>query len=60
MRTKNNNNKEIRKALVDKGIRYYEAATACGVSLYTFSHWLQVELPTEKKQAILKVIEGIK
>lgn len=56
---KNNNNAEIRKALIDKGIRYYEAATACGVSLYTFSHWLQTEMNPEKKQKVLKAIESI-
>lgn len=60
MKQKNNNNAEIRKALIDKGIRHYEAATACGVSLYTFSHWLQTEMKPEKKTEVLKAIQGMK
>lgn len=60
MTTKNNANADIRKALIDKGIRHYEAAQACGVSLYTFSHWLQIEMKPEKKAEVLKIIEGIK
>ena len=60
MASKNTANADIRKVLIDKGIRYYEAAEACGVSLYTFSHWLQVEMKPEKKTEVLKVIEGIR
>lgn len=59
MRKKNTANADIRKVLIDKGIRYYEAAKACGVTLYTFSHWLQTEIKPEKKEKILKAIEGI-
>ncbi len=58
-RKKNTANLDIRKLLVEKGIRHYEAATACGVTLYTFSHWLQVELPEEKKERILQAIEQL-
>lgn len=60
MTTKNTANADIRKVLIDKGIRHYEAAEACGVSLYTFSHWLQTEMKPEKKTEVLKVIEGIR
>lgn len=60
MTTKNNANADIRKVLIDKGIRHYEAAQACGVSLYTFSHWLQIEMKPEKKAEVLKIIEGIR
>lgn len=58
--TKNTANADIRKVLIDKGIRHYEAAQACGVSLYTFSHWLQTEMKPEKKTEVLRIIEGIK
>lgn len=58
--TKNTANADIRKILIDKGIRHYEAAEACGVSLYTFSHWLQTEMKPEKKTEVLRIIEGIK
>lgn len=60
MASKNTANADIRKVLIDKGIRHYEAAEACGVSLYTFSHWLQTEMKPEKKTEVLKVIEGIR
>lgn len=60
MTTKNTANADIRKILIDKGIRHYEAAEACGVSLYTFSHWLQTEMKPEKKTEVLRIIEGIK
>lgn len=60
MAKKNTNNKEIRKALVEKGIRHYEAAEACGVTCYTFSHWLQTEMKPEKKKEVMAVIKGIK
>ena len=59
MRKKNNANADIRKLLVDRGIRHYEAAEACGVSLYSFSHWLQIEMAPEKKAQVIKAIESI-
>lgn len=60
MPSKNNNNAEIRSYLAEKGIRHHEAATACGVTLYTFSHWLQQEMKPEKKREVLKALKGIK
>ena len=60
MTKKNNSNADIRKVLTERGIRHYEAAQACGVTLYTFSHWLQVEMKPEKKATVLKAIESIR
>ena len=60
MAGKNKCNAEIRNLLSKKGIRHYEAAAACGVSLYTFSHWLQIEMKPEKKKEIMKIIRGIR
>lgn len=60
MARKNTANADIRKVLLEKGVRHYEAAEACGVSLYTFSHWLQTEMKPEKKTEVLNVIEGIR
>ena len=54
------NNMEIRQAIEKKRLKYYEVAEACGVSLYTFSHWLQTEMKPEKKTEVLKIIEGIR
>lgn len=53
-------NAEIRQAIKNHGFKHYQVATACGVSIYTFCHWLQVELSDKKKQRILEVIEGMK
>lgn len=60
MTKKNTANADIRKILLEKGIRHYEAAEACGVTLYTFSHWLQTEMKPEKKTEVLNIIEGIR
>lgn len=51
-------NTEIRKAIAGKGLRHYEVANALGVTVYTFSHWLQSELPEERKDRILKAIDN--
>ncbi len=56
----NTNNMEIRQAIEKKRLKYYEVAEACGVSLFTFSHWLQTEMKPEKKTEVLKAIKGIK
>ncbi len=56
----NLNNLEIRKAIENKRLKHYEVADALGVSLFTFSHWLMVELSPEKKERILKAIDDIK
>lgn len=52
-------NKDIREAILKKRLRYYEVAQAMGVSAYTFSHWLEKELPEEKKNMILNKIDSI-
>lgn len=54
------NNIEIRQAIEKKRLKYFEVAEACGVTSYTFSHWLQTEMKPEKKTEVLKVIEGIR
>lgn len=52
-------NKEIREAIGTKRLKYFEVAEACGVCITTFSHWLQRELPEEKKQQILATIDKL-
>lgn len=59
MRERPKANREIRDLLALRGIRFYTAAQYCGVSYSTFSHWLQVELPTDKKLEIMNVINSI-
>lgn len=53
-------NMEIREMLTKRGIHHYEAAEACGVTCYTFSHWLQTEMKPEKKREVIAAIKGIK
>lgn len=54
------NNLEIRTAITKRRLRYCEVAQALHIHPVTFSKWLQLELPPEKKKAILEVINGIK
>lgn len=52
-------NIDIRLAIVNKRLKNYEVAAACGVSEFTFSRWLREELPQEKKKRILDAIESL-
>jgi len=52
----NINNIEIREQIEKRRLKHFEVAAACGVNPATFSRWLQLELPDEKKKEILKVI----
>ena len=54
------NNKEIREKIEKKRLKHYEVAQAIGITQYTFSHWLQTEMDTEKKSIVLKAIDSIK
>lgn len=53
-------NIEIREKLKSEKIKQYELANFMGVSRYTFSVWLSLELPEEKKAKIMKAIEEYK
>lgn len=50
-------NLEIRQAIAKKRLKHYEVAKALGVSATYFSHLLQTELPKDKQQEILEVIQ---
>lgn len=56
----NLNNIEIRQAVANKRLRFYEVAEAMGISRYTLSTWLSKELSEEKKAQVLSAIEQIK
>ena len=58
MNKANNHNADIRKAIIDKGMRHYQVADAMKISTYTFTHWLQRELPPDKKKRILEAIKN--
>ena len=55
-------NADIRAAIQRAGLKHYEAAALCGVSQYTFCHWLQIELSEAKKAEVLTAIttNGVK
>ena len=52
-------NNDIRREIDRRKLKHKQVAAACGVSSYTFSHWLQQELKPERKEKILKAIESI-
>ena len=52
-------NAEIRAALKEHGLKYWELADALGISPYTLSVWLRHEMPPTKKERILKVIREV-
>lgn len=50
-------NIELRKAMHEKGLHGYELARMCAVTPITISRWLSTELPDEKKEQLLQIIE---
>lgn len=53
-------NLEVRQAINKRRLKYYEVAAALGITQYTFSHWLQVEMSDKKREKVLKAIENYK
>lgn len=53
-------NEQLRKLIRDCRLRHYEVAAALGVSEYTLSRWLRVELSEERaaqiRDAVWKVV----
>ena len=54
------NNIEIRQAINDKRLRYYEVADALGIHAESLSRMLRKELDGEQKQRVLDAIKSIK
>ena len=50
-------NEEIKSALKEAGLKQWELAEKIGVGETTLSRWMRTELPAEKKQKMLQVIE---
>lgn len=59
MKTKDMN-KDIRKKQLETGVRNYEIAQHLKISPYTYQHWLMAEMPTDRKEMVLKAIEEIR
>lgn len=54
------NNKDIRKAIVTSGLKYWQVADKYGLTDSNFSRLLRKELPKEKKEKVFKAIEEAK
>ena len=52
-------NKEIRSAAKNAGVRLWEVAAAYGINDGNFSRKLRQELPQEEKEKILAIIDQI-
>lgn len=55
---KNMTTEEIRKAVLDNGMKFWELADALNVTDGTLSKWLRHELTPEKKAKIISAIES--
>lgn len=53
-------NLDIREALKNANMRYWVLADELGIDRSTLSCWLRHELPTGKKEEIMKIIESYK
>lgn len=53
-------NKEIRKAISNNNLKYWQVAQLYGLTDGNFSRLLRNELTNEKKEKILKIIEKLK
>ena len=53
------NNKEIRSAAKNAGVRLWEVAAAYGINDGNFSRKLRQELPQEEKEKILAIINRL-
>ena len=55
----NQNNFDVKIALIKAGVKQYEVAQALGISEYTLCRWLRKELDPERKKTILATIQRI-
>lgn len=53
-------NIDVRKAIEDANVRYWQVAEKLGISDGNFSRKLRKELPSKDKQKIFQAIEEIK
>lgn len=52
-------NKEIKIAMLEKGLKQWKVAEALGVSESAFCRKMRKELPNDEKEKILAVIEEL-
>lgn len=53
-------NLDIREALKSANMRHWVLADELGIDESTLTRWLRHELPTDKKERIMKIIESYK
>lgn len=53
-------NIEIRALIARNRLRYYEVAAALGVTPFTFSRWMSMELTPERREQVLDAISKIR
>lgn len=53
------NNIEIRQAIRENRLHNYEVAAALGVSEFTFSRKLRVEMSSEQREHVMRTIEKL-
>lgn len=53
-------NLDIREALKNANMRHWVLADELGIDESTLTRWLRQELPTDKKERIIKIIESYK
>lgn len=53
-------NLDIREALKNANMRHWVLADELGIDESTLTRWLRHELPTDKKERIMKIIESYK
>ncbi len=52
-------NEDLRAAMSNNGVKYWECAEQLGISASTLTVWMRRELTAEKKAMILQAIEAI-
>ncbi|ANP83887.1 hypothetical protein BAQ53_24490 [Bacillus sp. B25(2016b)] len=53
-------NQDIRMAIAEAGVKYWQVGEVVGVSPNTFTVWLRKELSKEKKEMVFQAIEKAK
>lgn len=53
-------NIEIRQAIIESGLKYWQVADALNVADSTFTKWLRKELDPDKKAIVMDAIEKLR
>lgn len=53
-------NKEIRLAITEADLKYWQVAQEAGVCADTLSRWLRAEMPEERRERVKAAIERLR